>query len=117
MLEAKRLMIHTLNLKKQMQRTFHFFHYLIFALIGFLFFPSYIIAQSTWKKEILSYTKSLAKSDGGYGWEDQPDSHLTPTFAVTGILHDIDELPIDNHPLIEFIRTHHPQFGVCESGN
>lgn len=97
-----------------MQRTFHLFYYLIFALTGLLFFSSPVTAQPGWKKEILHYTQSLAKNDGGYGWEDQPDSHLTPTFAVIGILHNIDQLPSGNHSLIEFIRTHHPQFSVSK---
>jgi prenyltransferase beta subunit len=74
--------------------------------------PSEGSAQSGWKNEMLNYINNkLSKSDGGYGWEDQYDSHLTPTFAVTGILFDIDELPKDKGRLAEFIRTHHPQKG------
>lgn len=70
-------------------------------------------AQVKWKSEVLSYINNkLAKSDGGYGWEDQPDSHLTPTFAVTGILNDLGQLPKDKIALSEFIRTHHPQRGA-----
>ncbi len=69
-------------------------------------------AQSQWKNDLLQYIQTkLAKPDGGYGWEDQYDSHLTPTFAVTGILYDIDALPANKLPLAEFIRTHHPQKG------
>ena len=33
---------------------------------------------------LLAYLESLSRPDGGYAWEDQPDSHLTPTFAVIG---------------------------------
>lgn len=70
-------------------------------------------AQATWKEGVLHYiNEKLAKSDGGYGWEGQPDSHLTPTFAVIGILHDLDQLPDDRVPLIDFVRTHHPQHGL-----
>ncbi len=55
-----------------------------------------VIAQQTWKAQLLNYLNTkLAKKDGGYGWEDQPDSHITPTYAVIGILNDIDQLPPD----------------------
>jgi prenyltransferase beta subunit len=58
-------------------------------------------AQQTWKESLLQYiTRNLAKTDGGYGWDDQPDSHLEPTFAVVGILNDINKLPTDRSPLI-----------------
>ncbi|GAA4305418.1 prenyltransferase/squalene oxidase repeat-containing protein [Compostibacter hankyongensis] len=69
-------------------------------------------AQSIWKEGLLSYIHTrLEKSDGGYGWEDQPDSHLTPTYAVTGILNDIGALPENKAALAAFILTHHPQHG------
>ena len=89
------------------------------VLIVFIFvaFQKPIWSQSGWKKEVLHYIhNSLAKSDGGYGWEDQPDAHLTPTFAVIGILHHIDQLPTNREQLIDFVRTHHPQFGVSKEG-
>lgn len=72
-------------------------------------------AQSTWKQELSRYIQQdLAKNDGGYGWKDQPDSHLTPTFAVIGILHNLGQLPGNRDPFIEFVRTHHPQHGVSK---
>ncbi len=77
-------------------------------------------AQSSWKKDLLNYIETkLSKPDGGYGWEDQYDSHLTPTYAVTGILYNIGELPKDKARLAEFIWTHHPQKGsnTSTSGN
>ncbi|WP_169472260.1 prenyltransferase/squalene oxidase repeat-containing protein [Pedobacter hiemivivus] len=77
------------------------------------FLPLHVFSQSGWKKELLNYIEGkLSKPDGGYGWEDQYDSHLTPTFAVTGILYDINELPANKSQLAEFIRTHHPQKGT-----
>lgn len=87
----------------------------IFLLIpGFLiltFFTS-VQAQNQWKPALLHYIDTqLAKPDGGYGWEDQPDAHLTPTFAVVGILNDLEMLPENRSELIEFIRIHHPQKG------
>lgn len=75
-------------------------------------FPTFITAQSKWKNATLNYLqKKLAKPDGGYGWEDQPDSHLTPTFAAVGILYDLDKLPSKKDKLVEFVKTHHPQKG------
>ncbi len=75
-------------------------------------------AQNAWKKDLLSYINNkLSKPDGGYGWEDQYDSHLTPTYAVTGILYHINELPKDKARLAEFIRTHHPQKGTGTATN
>lgn len=69
-------------------------------------------AQSNWKASTIQYIeKKLSKADGGYGWEDQPDSHTTVTFAVTGTLFDLNELPQNKAKLAEFIRTHHPQRG------
>lgn len=81
-------------------------------LVLILLVPSAAFSQSEWKKELKSYIQKLNKPDGGYGWEDQYDSHLTPTYAVTGILFDIDELPADKAKLAAFIRTHHPQKAI-----
>jgi len=81
-------------------------------------FVSSVSAQSSWRKNLLGYIDNrLLKPDGGYGWEDQYDSHLTPTYAVTGILYNIGELPKDKARLAEFIRTHHPQKGANTSIN
>ncbi len=81
------------------------FAFLLFICLG-------VNAQSNWKKSVIKYIeKNLSKADGGYGWEDQPDSHLTPTFAVIGILNDLDNLPANKQELIQFIKTHHPQRG------
>ena len=87
--------------------------------IGFLFFSCLIIlsagpsvkGQSGWRKDIIRYISSHAKPDGGYGWEDQPDSHLTPTYAATGILYNLGMLPDKRNQLADFILTHHPQKG------
>jgi prenyltransferase beta subunit len=73
--------------------------------------------DKTWKTGLLAYIQNkLAKPDGGYGWDDQPDAHLTPTFAVTGILYDLDQLPADKHKLSDFILSHHPQSGINAEG-
>ncbi len=66
---------------------------------------------------ILRYLESLARPDGGYGWEDQPDSHLTPTFAVIGCYHLLGRAVPDSDARIEFVRTHHPFRGpFAETG-
>lgn len=90
-----------------MKRVFFFI-----LLAGIYIFPKTAFCQSIWKKDLLNYINAkLSKPDGGYGWEDQYDSHLTPTYAVTGILYDIGALPKDKAKLARFIRTHHPQKG------
>jgi hypothetical protein len=57
---------------------------------------------------MIRYLQSLARSDGGYAWEDQEESHLTPTFAVIGCYKILGQLPPDPARLAEFVRTHHP---------
>jgi prenyltransferase beta subunit len=82
----------------------------LFLTIASVPFTAY--GQSAWRTGLLKYINSkLLKSDGGYGWEDQPDSHSTVCFAVTGTLFDINELPGNKVQLAEFIKTHHPQRG------
>lgn len=73
--------------------------------------PHWVQAQNSWKNDVVNYIQRLAKPDSGYGWADQPDAHLTPTFAATGILYHLGKLPADKQKLITFIRTHHPQRG------
>ncbi len=88
----------------------------IFPLFAGLFLSAILVnpasAQSGWRADLLKYINTrLLKADGGYGWEDQPDSHTTVAFAITGILFDINALPQNKQKLAEFIRTHHPQKG------
>ena len=85
---------------------------ILFALLVILLTPTAALPQNGWRKELERYIATLSKPDGGYGWEDQYDSHLTPTYAVTGILYDIGALPGNKIKLAEFIRTHHPQKGT-----
>jgi prenyltransferase beta subunit len=88
-----------------------------FKLIAVLFCLSLLFsydarAQPSWKNSTLNYLQtSLAKKDGGFGWEDQYDSHLTPTYAAIGIMYDLDKLPENKDKLIAFVKTHHPQRG------
>jgi hypothetical protein len=57
---------------------------------------------------VLEYLQRLARPDGGYAWEDQDESHLTPTFAVIGCHQVLKRMPPEKGPLAEFVRTHHP---------
>src|SRR5690349_11624247 len=61
-----------------------------------------------WPAPILAYLQRLARPDGGYAWEDQDESHLTPTFAVIGCHHLLGRTPPDPQRLADFVRTHHP---------
>jgi prenyltransferase beta subunit len=62
----------------------------------------------SWVEGICDYLESLRRTDGGYAWADQPQSHLTPSFAAVGCYHLLGREPPDKDPLVEFLRTHHP---------
>jgi len=75
--------------------------------------PKVVLGQSAasrrdWKSTVAAYLESLSRSDGGYAWEDQPHSHLTPTFAVIGSYRVLKLNPPNKDRLAEFVRTHHP---------
>ncbi|EMI43415.1 prenyltransferase/squalene oxidase repeat-containing protein [Rhodopirellula sp. SWK7] len=61
-----------------------------------------------WHSRVEVYLAGHARPDHGYGWEDQQESHLTPTHAVIGCLHHLEALPSDTEDLESFVRTHHP---------
>lgn len=60
-------------------------------------------------RAILDYLQTLRRDDGGYGWEDQVLSHLTPTFGVIGCHRLLDVAPPDRARLAQYVRTHHPR--------
>jgi prenyltransferase beta subunit len=66
------------------------------------------LARTDWRTRIADYLQTLARPDGGYAWEDQEQSHLTPTFAVIGCYHVLKRTPSNKPALAEFVRTHHP---------
>src|SRR6185436_4839881 len=74
--------------------------------------PAHVFGQSSSASDIfgpvLRYLESLARSDGGYAWEDQGDSHLTPTFAVIGCYRALKKSLPETKRLAAFIRAHHP---------
>src|SRR5688572_5260496 len=75
--------------------------------------PSHLLGQlatdADWRAGVLRYLESLARPDGGYAWEDQSQSHLTPTFAVIGCYRALQQMPPDKTKLAAFVRTHHPR--------
>jgi hypothetical protein len=74
--------------------------------------PRFALGQSApkadWRATVLKYLASLARPDGGYAWEDQEQSHLTPTFAVIGCYRLLQQAPPRREALAQFVRTHHP---------
>ncbi len=58
---------------------------------------------------ITRYLETLARPDGGYGWDDLEISHLTPTFGVIGSYRLLGRTPPRKEALTAYVRTHHPQ--------
>ena len=75
-------------------------------------FPAPLFGQprvnANWRDAVVRYLESLARPDGGYGWEGQEHSHLTPTFFVIGCYRLLGQTPPRKSDLAQFIRTHHP---------
>ena len=63
---------------------------------------------SSWQSAIVNYLESLARSDGGYAWNDEGDSHLTATFAAIGCYRLLHRTPPRKPQLAEFVRTQPP---------
>lgn len=66
------------------------------------------IAAADGQTTVTTYLESLARPDGGYAWPDQPQAHLTPTFAVIGCYRLLKRQPPNKDRLADFVRTHHP---------
>lgn len=64
--------------------------------------------RADWHSHVKTYLASLARSDHGYAWEDQQESHLTPTYAAVGCLHRLNALPDQTDNIEAFIRANHP---------
>src|SRR5687767_5155900 len=64
--------------------------------------------KPNWHSAVLRYLESLARPDGGYGWEGQGHSHLTPTFYVIGCYRLLGPTPPKRMELADFVRAHHP---------
>src|SRR5262249_24358332 len=57
---------------------------------------------------VVAYLAKLARPDGGYAWEDQEASHLSPTFAVIGCYKVLGQEPPNKPDLARYVRTQHP---------
>jgi hypothetical protein len=66
------------------------------------------VNDGTLRERIIPYLEILGRADGGYGWEDQEHSHLTPTFYAIGCYRLLKDAPARKELLAEFVRTHHP---------
>ena len=69
------------------------------------------VAHPGWKAAVVEYLESLAKADGGYGWEDQDQSHLTVVWAVLGSYQMLGEQAPRRPALVQLIPTLHPHRG------
>ncbi len=58
-------------------------------------------------ESLAKYLETNAKSDGGYGWVDEPDSALTPTFATVGCYRLLKREPPRKAALVRYIRNYH----------
>jgi prenyltransferase beta subunit len=65
--------------------------------------------RDDWCDKVINYLSRHARPDGGYGWDGQERSHLTPSFAVIGCYKLLGEKPPRAAALAEFVRTHHPR--------
>src|SRR4051794_9417879 len=61
-------------------------------------------AQPLDRPALTGYLESLSRPDGGYAWEGQDASHLTPTFAVVGCYRLLGRMPPDPRAVAGFLR-------------
>lgn len=81
------------------------------ALPCLLLLGSCIVAEPVEGLPTVRYFESLARTDGGYGWEDEPTSHLTATHAAIKSLRLLNLHPPRAEAAAEFLRTGHPTRG------
>jgi len=60
------------------------------------------------KTSVANYLRGLARPDGGFGWDDQPTSHLSPTFAALGCFRILGIDPPDPEKHAAYVRSGHP---------
>jgi len=63
---------------------------------------------TSWIEDTLDYLESLRRPDGGYAWPGQMQSHLTPSYAVTGCYNLLERTVPDKSKLVQFVRENHP---------
>jgi hypothetical protein len=66
-------------------------------------------ATGNGRDRILAYFRRHARPDGGYAFDGQQRSHLTPTFAVVASHRLLGVEPPERARLVTFVRTHHPR--------
>jgi hypothetical protein len=69
--------------------------------------PPALLAQAG-RGNVFRYLETLARDDGGYGWEGQGHSHLSATYFVSGCYRVLGQTPPGRARLAEFVRTRHP---------
>lgn len=57
---------------------------------------------------IVRYLETLSRDDGGYAWNGQAISHLTPTFFVVGAYQILGREPPEKARLAEWVWLNHP---------
>lgn len=65
-------------------------------------------ASSRGRDAVLAYLETLSRDDGGYAWQDQPVSHLTPTFAAIGCYRVLQQDVPNAARCAAYVRSHHP---------
>jgi prenyltransferase beta subunit len=60
------------------------------------------------KTSVANYLRGLARPDGGFAWDDQPTSHLSPTYAALGCFRILGIAPPDPKKHAEYVRNNHP---------
>jgi hypothetical protein len=60
------------------------------------------------KTSVAGYLRSLARPDGGFAWDDQPTSHLSPTYAAIGCFEILGIAPPDPKKHADYVRNNHP---------
>jgi len=60
---------------------------------------------------VAEYFGRLDRPDGGWGWEDEPTGHVTPTYAAVRSLRLLGGEISRPRERAEFVRTHHPYRG------
>jgi hypothetical protein len=72
--------------------------------------PTRLWSQSdaAWTDRLFEFLAGCARADGGYAWPDEPDSHLSNTFAVIGCHVLFKREPPNKTALAEYVRENHP---------
>src|SRR5262245_15151852 len=65
-------------------------------------------ARPGWQPAVLAYVGRHTRPDGGFAWEDESDSHLTPTYAAVGSHKLLDEPVPAARKVAAFVRAGHP---------